>query len=102
MNFILGCTATNSVKLWVISAMVRSLPSIAVHDLGQFLDHRQTRDVTLELRNAPDDLLAENLVNLLQVFSLHAETVLEVGRDVLPRQVRGKHAIHYVPDNGHI
>src|SRR5208337_3409705 len=75
MKCAVACAATNSVKLWVFSAMVRSLPSMAVHDLGQFLDHRQAGDVTLELRNASHDLLAENFVNLLQVLSLHAEAV---------------------------
>src|SRR5271166_1896769 len=71
MNFILGCAATNSVKLCVISPIIRSLSSIAVHDFGQFLDHRQPGYVALEFRNASDDLLAEDLVNLLQVLALH-------------------------------
>jgi hypothetical protein len=78
-------------------------PDIAVHDPGQLLDHLQAGDVTLQLGDAGQHLIAEAPVDLPEVAFLHLDAVLQIRRHaVAHRQVLREHAVHDVAADGHV
>ena len=72
------------------------------HHLCHAFDHRQAGDIAFEFGDARQDLAAENLVNLFQVFRLHLHAVAQVVGDVLTGQFRRDDTVDDVAGQRHI